>query len=99
MDDGLVDRAADGEGIALVAEEGGLDPVLGAQVAGHLLQPPGGDAGADLVADGVEDVGGEPVRFPEVLDFPAVLDEHALKLLHVFPPATGSDGRSCGRAP
>ena len=94
----LVDRAACGVGVAVIAQKGRFHFIIGAHVARQFFKAHGRFARLHDVADGIQDVGHHTVGLAQAGDLPLIFDECALILLHDFPAlfARITCGRPCG---
>ena len=84
VDHGLIDRAADGEGIAGVAEEVGTNAELLAHLSCQLVEKYGGNAGTHVRHQFVKNGGRHSVGHAHEFDLMLVLDKNAPKLFHAF---------------
>ena len=78
----LVYRAAQGEGVTAVTKKRRFYLVVGAHVARHLFKTHGRQARLHHVAHGIQYVGNHAVCFPQAGHFPFILDECAVIFFH-----------------
>ena len=83
----LVDRAADGKGIAAVTEKSRFHLVVGAHVARQFFQAHGGKARRHHIAHGVKNIGDHAVGFTQTTHFPLIFNECAVIFFHAPRPA------------